>query len=53
MSQFIPTADPIDAVPSFRKTNTKKMTGVPLVATWTVLVAAPWVVIYQVAKLVF
>ena len=51
MAQYIPTLDPIDGASSSEERSAKKLTGLPLVATWAVLIAAPWVVIYQVAKL--
>lgn len=50
MSQYIPTLDPIDSASSSGDRKVKKMTGLPLVATWAVLIAAPWVVIYQVVR---
>ncbi|TWA72845.1 hypothetical protein FBZ82_102446 [Azospirillum brasilense] len=31
----------------------KKLRGLPLVALWGGLIAAPWVILYQAAKLVF
>ncbi|CAO3458143.1 hypothetical protein [Azospirillum argentinense] len=31
----------------------KKLRGLPLIALWGGLIAAPWVVLYQAAKLVF
>lgn len=50
MSQYIPTLDPIDSASSCDERKVKRLTGVPLVATWAVLIAAPWVVIYQVVR---
>ncbi|MBP2292451.1 hypothetical protein [Azospirillum rugosum] len=52
MSQYIPTLDPIDSTSSRDERTVKKLTGMPLVATWAVLIAAPWVVIYQVVQFV-
>ena len=50
MSQYIPTLDPPDSASSSEERKAKKLTGLPLVATWAVLIAAPWVVIYQVVQ---
>ncbi|MBP2316869.1 hypothetical protein [Azospirillum soli] len=53
MSQYIQAAEPIGHVSSFVAPAQKRLAGMPLVATWMLLVSAPWVAIYQLAKLVF
>lgn len=53
MSQFNPAVRPNDGVSFVVLPKTEKMRGLPLVATWAALIAAPWVVIYGVATLVF
>lgn len=53
MSQFHSAIRPTEALRFTPDAGSRKMQGIPLVATWAVLVAAPWAAIYGVVKLVF
>ena len=52
MSQYNPPLTELDAAIA-APGPARKLRGLPLVATWAILIAAPWVVIYHAAKLVF
>ncbi|GAA4254570.1 hypothetical protein [Azospirillum formosense] len=57
MSQFNPAVGTTETVsfplPLTAPAPAKKLRGLPLVALWGGLIAAPWVILYQAAKLVF
>lgn len=57
MSQYNPAVGTTETVsfppPLSAPAPAKKLRGLPLVALWGGLIAAPWVVLYQAAKLVF
>jgi len=53
MSQYNPSLTETDAASITLPRPPRKLRGIPLVATWAILIAAPWVVIYHVTKLVF
>ncbi|MBK4719443.1 hypothetical protein JJL56_11220 [Azospirillum sp. YIM DDC1] len=57
MSQYNPAVGTTETVsfppPLTAPAPAKKLRGLPLVALWGGLIAAPWVVLYQAAKLVF
>ncbi len=61
MSQYNPAVGPAVG-PAAGSTETvafplpkpaRKLRGLPLVAVWGGLIAAPWVILYQASKLVF
>ncbi|CAO3455952.1 hypothetical protein [Azospirillum argentinense] len=55
MSQYNPAVGTTETVsfPLPLAAPAKKLRGLPLVALWGGLIAAPWVILYQAAKLVF
>ncbi|WP_167525318.1 hypothetical protein [Roseomonas genomospecies 6] len=55
MSQYTPAVGSTETVafPLPLPKPARKLRGLPLVAVWGGLIAAPWVILYQAAKLVF
>ncbi|MDQ2101108.1 hypothetical protein [Azospirillum isscasi] len=53
MSPYNPAVVSTETVVFPTPAPARKLRGLPLVALWSGLIAAPWIVLYQAAKLVF